>query len=156
MRTRLFGESVADSSATLSEIAASTTAPSTSPADTADGKKIPTRLVTGENQRGVLRDVLQPGIYYLNPRLFKVDILPIGYDAITLEHPLRPGQQNTSVRFLSSDGYQIEAKVPWTSAVASSAGTFSGSQATSSSMAAMVSVSQARYCRVQVRTWRAR
>jgi hypothetical protein len=108
--TRLFGESAEVVSATLSEIAAVTTAPSTNPShQPAPDKKIPTRLVAGENQRGVLRDVLQPGIYYLNPRQYKVDILPIGYDAITLEHPTRPGEQNTSVRFLSADGYQVEA-----------------------------------------------
>ena len=107
--TRLFGESAEVVSATLSEIAAVTTAPSTNPSQPAPDKKIPTRLVMGPNQRGVLRDVLQPGIYYLNPRQYKVDILPIGYDAITLEHPVRPGDANTSVRFLSADGYQVEA-----------------------------------------------
>jgi hypothetical protein len=108
--TQLFGESGEVVSATLTEIAAVTTAPSTNPAhQPAADKQIPTRLVMGENQRGVLRDVLQPGIYYLNPRQYKVDILPIGYDAITLEHPTRPGEQNTSVRFLSADGYQVEA-----------------------------------------------
>ena len=111
--TRLFGESGEVVSATLSEIAAVTTAPSTNPSHVPPDqqKKIPTRLVMGENQRGVLRDVLQPGIYYLNPRQYKVDILPIGYDAITLEHPVRPGDANTSVRFLSADGYQVEADV---------------------------------------------
>ena len=110
VQTRLFGESGEVTSATLGEIAAVTTAPSTNPShQPAPDKQIPTRLITGENQRGVLRDVLQPGIYYLNPRQYKIDILPIGYDAITLEHPTRPGEQNTSVRFLSADGYQVEA-----------------------------------------------
>lgn len=108
VQTRLFGESGEVVSATLTEIAARTTAPTTNPSQSA-GQKVPTRLVMGENQRGVLRDVLQPGIYYLNPRLYKVDILPIGYDALTLEHPLRAGDANTSVRFLSADGYQVEA-----------------------------------------------
>jgi hypothetical protein len=109
--TRLFGDAGTEvASATLSEIAASTTAPSTNPAVAAVAdRKVPTRLVTGPTQRGVLRDVLQPGIYYLNPRQYKVDILPIGYDAITLEHPTRPGAENTSVRFLSADGYLVEA-----------------------------------------------
>jgi hypothetical protein len=53
----------------------------------------------------VLRDVLQPGIYYLNPRVVKVSIMPVGYDEISLEAP------KSAIRFLSSDGYQIEADV---------------------------------------------
>ena len=75
-----------------------------------------------------LKDVLQPGIYYVNPRLVKVNVVPVGYDAITLEHasasPIRGdrsrirnqnGSNNpsdnpgTSVRFYSGDGYLVEA-----------------------------------------------
>jgi regulator of protease activity HflC (stomatin/prohibitin superfamily) len=63
----------------------------------------PSRLAVGAQQRGILRDVLQPGIYYLNPRLYKVSIMPVGYDAISLEHPSNP------VRFYSFDGYLVEA-----------------------------------------------
>ena len=65
----------------------------------------PTRLVDDPKQRGILKDVLQPGVYYLNPRLVKVTIVPIGYDAIVLDHG-----NNSSVKFYSSDGYQIEAE----------------------------------------------
>jgi hypothetical protein len=84
-------------------------APSTQPTTA------PSRLVTGPNQRGILRDVLQPGVYYLNPRLVKVTIVPVGYDAITLEHKGGQGNrgqrnaQDTSIKFYSSDGYLIEA-----------------------------------------------
>lgn len=72
------------------------------------------RLVTGPTQRGILKNVLQPGIYYLNPRLMKVNIVPVGYDAITLEHKGGTGKggrvaDDTSIKFYSSDGYQIEA-----------------------------------------------
>jgi regulator of protease activity HflC (stomatin/prohibitin superfamily) len=99
--TRLTGEVGAVESAPLS------TAPST--------QGTASRLVTGPKQRGILRDVLQPGIYYLNPRLVKVTIVPIGYDAISLEHKGGQGTKaqraadDTSIRFYSSDGYQIEA-----------------------------------------------
>ena len=79
-----------------------TTAPAAAPASRPDGQA---RVVTGPTQRGVLRDVLQPGIYYLNPRMAKVSIMPVGYDEITLEAPTNP------IRFLSSDGYQVEADV---------------------------------------------
>ena len=72
------------------------------------------RLASGPTQRGVLKDVLQPGIYYLNPRMAKVTILPVGYDAITLEHKngqIAKGRASvdSSIRFYSNDGYQIEA-----------------------------------------------
>ena len=63
----------------------------------------PSRLAVGEQQRGILKDVLQPGIYYLNPRLYKVSMMPVGYDAISLQHPQNP------VRFYSYDGYLVEA-----------------------------------------------
>ncbi len=58
----------------------------------------------GTTQRGILRDVLQPGIYYLNPRMAKVTILPVGYDSIILDH-----SANTGVRFYSQDGYEVMA-----------------------------------------------
>jgi hypothetical protein len=106
--TRLFGQSSEVVSATLTEIVESTTAPTTQEQPALDPRQRPSRLVVGENQRGVLRDVLQPGIYYLNPRMFKVDILPVGYDALTLEahHNNRPGGE--PIKFLSKDGYQVE------------------------------------------------
>jgi regulator of protease activity HflC (stomatin/prohibitin superfamily) len=105
--TRLFGESTEVVSATLTEIVQSTTAPTTQQAAVAAHVQAPSRLVVGENQRGVLRDVLQPGIYYVNPRMYKIDILPVGYDALTLEN--RPGAPAShTIRFLSKDGYQVD------------------------------------------------
>jgi hypothetical protein len=89
--TRLFGAGGEVTSAPLSE------SPARVPGRPTD------RLVVGEQQRGILRDVLQPGIYYLNPRLYKVSMMPVGYDAISLEHPHNP------VRFYSYDGYLVEA-----------------------------------------------
>lgn len=98
--TRLMGQDSAEvTSATLTAIKESTTAP-TAGANTA----APSRLVVGPNQRGILKDVLQPGIYYLNPRSVKVTIAPIGYDQITLDH-----SNKKDVHFYSNDGYQVEA-----------------------------------------------
>jgi hypothetical protein len=95
--TRLVGDIGAVSSASLTEIrtAASQPIPDAAP---------PTRLVVGRNQRGILNRVLQPGIYYLNPKMVKVTVVPVGYDQITLDH-----RANTAVRFYSFDGYQVEA-----------------------------------------------
>jgi hypothetical protein len=104
VQTRLVGDVGEVSSATLTEIRAKTSGPATEPTQTSDSG-VPTRLVVGPTQRGILHDVLQPGIYYLNPRMVKVTIVPIGYDAITLEHP------NNMIRFYSADGYLVEADV---------------------------------------------
>jgi regulator of protease activity HflC (stomatin/prohibitin superfamily) len=60
------------------------------------------RLVSDPNARGILKDVLQPGIYYLNPRLVHVTPFPIGYDQITLQHT-----DNSAVQFTSNDAYQV-------------------------------------------------
>ena len=35
-------------------------------------------------QKGVRRDILQPGLYYVNPREFKVDVLEIGVNQVSL------------------------------------------------------------------------
>jgi hypothetical protein len=100
-----------------------TTAPSTRPGDSG--------VTLGGMQRGVLDDVLQPGVYFVNPRMAQLTIIPIGYDAITLDHraaaapaPAAPargargGQQpsapsanyaGSGISFFSSDGYLIEA-----------------------------------------------
>ena len=124
--TRLTGDRAgATTSVTLTEIRAQTYGPSTQP-DAPATHQAPSRLIAGNTQRGVLKNVLQPGIYYINPRLLKVDIVPVGYDAITLEHEgaadsnrgdrsRTRGTNNptnnagTSVRFYSGDGYLVEA-----------------------------------------------
>ena len=106
--TRQVGDIGEVSSATLTQIRASTSGPATTESiQTAPApvhSSAPTRLIVGPNQRGILRDVLQPGIYYLNPRMVKVTIVPVGYDAVTLDHG-----SNTGIRFYSYDGYQVEA-----------------------------------------------
>jgi SPFH domain / Band 7 family len=103
--TRLFGDRGEVTSATLTEIRAGTSGPATPEAAQVPSRQAPSRLVVGETQRGILRDVLQPGIYYLNPRLYQVSMMPIGYDAITLEHP------KNQISFYSFDGYLVEADV---------------------------------------------
>jgi hypothetical protein len=101
--TRLVGDVGQISSATLTQIRASTSGPATQPDDRPIDPTVPSRLVVSATQRGILKDVLQPGIYYLNPRMIKVTIVPVGYDAIALEHP------DKAIRFYSNDGYLVEA-----------------------------------------------
>src|SRR5205823_15076825 len=95
VRTQMVGDVGPVTSASLSFASPS---PSTRPTT------MPTRLVVGPHQRGILKDVLQPGIYYLNPKMVKVTIVPVGYDQITLDQSLK-----SSVKFYSYDGYQVEA-----------------------------------------------
>ena len=69
-------------------------------------------FVVGAKQRGILRDVLQPGVYYLNPRMVKVSIVPVGYDAITTRNTGAAGAGgagNDAIRFYTNDGYLVEA-----------------------------------------------
>jgi hypothetical protein len=93
----LVGDAGAVISASITEIRAAASQPTS-------GAAPPTRLVVGPTQRGILDRVLQPGIYYLNPKMVKVTVVPVGYDQITLDH-----RTNTEVRFYSYDGYQVAA-----------------------------------------------
>jgi hypothetical protein len=36
------------------------------------------------NQKGVRRDILQPGLYYINPKEYKIDVLEIGINQVSL------------------------------------------------------------------------
>ncbi len=83
-------------------------------------------------QRGVLRDVLQPGIYYLNPYVHKVQIVQVGYNQISQTArrvKTAKGQEllqnisqqqaadlgaqeiSTHITFPSKDGFTIDVEV---------------------------------------------
>ncbi len=38
----------------------------------------------GVNQKGVRKDILQPGLYYINPKEYKIDVLEIGINQVSL------------------------------------------------------------------------
>ena len=38
--------------------------------------------MSGTTQRGILKSVLQPGIYYLNPKMVQVTVVPVGLGPI--------------------------------------------------------------------------
>ena len=48
------------------------------------GDKAPDGAFAGDNQKGVRADVLQPGLYYVNPNEFKVDVLEVGLNQVSL------------------------------------------------------------------------
>jgi len=59
-------------------------------------------------EKGVLRNVLQPGIYYLNPREYRVQEVEIGINQVSF-------LGDTGIRFPSKDAFniEIEATVEW-------------------------------------------
>ena len=63
-----------------------------------------------EGEKGVLRDVLPPGLYYLNPFEYDVQTVEIGVNQISfLEN------DNAQIKFPSEDGFEIDidATVEW-------------------------------------------
>lgn len=48
------------------------------------GGQAPAGEFAGDNQKGVRKDILQPGLYYVNPEQYKVDVLEIGVNQVTL------------------------------------------------------------------------
>jgi hypothetical protein len=48
------------------------------------GEQAPEGQFAQARQKGVREDILQPGLYYVNPREFKVDVLEIGVNQVSL------------------------------------------------------------------------
>ncbi len=48
------------------------------------GKQAPPGEFAASDQKGVRRDILQPGLYYVNPLQYNVDVLEIGVNQVTL------------------------------------------------------------------------
>jgi regulator of protease activity HflC (stomatin/prohibitin superfamily) len=48
------------------------------------GEQAESGQFAGEKEKGVRRDVLQPGLYYVNPKEYKVDVLEIGINQVSL------------------------------------------------------------------------
>jgi len=69
------------------------------------GAPSPEGQLAEAGQRGIQKDVLQPGIYYRNPNEWKIQEVWVGYNEITLEN----------VSFPSSDGFtiQLDISVVW-------------------------------------------
>lgn len=59
-------------------------------------------------QRGVLRNVLQPGIHYLNPYLYETQIVWVGYNLMS---QVKVNNKSENITFPSSDGFSIDVGV---------------------------------------------
>lgn len=75
---------------------------------TIQGEQRQVQRLAQEGQRGVLKNILQPGIYYLNPYVYKVTILQIGYNEIS---QTKVEQTQDTIRFPAKDGFTIEIEV---------------------------------------------
>src|SRR5579862_1224329 len=69
------------------------------------GAPSPEGQLAEPGQRGIQKDIIQPGIYYRNPNEWKIDEVWVGYNEITLE----------GVTFPSKDGFtiQLDISVVW-------------------------------------------
>lgn len=76
------------------------------------GTQAPNGEFAAEGQKGVRKDVLQPGFYYVNPKEFKVDVLEIGVNQVSLLG--RTGGEVIMKGQMASKNYvmeQLETKV---------------------------------------------
>ncbi|MDF7798903.1 SPFH domain-containing protein [Pontiellaceae bacterium B1224] len=48
------------------------------------GEQAPDGQFANDQQKGVRKDVLQPGLYYVNPQAYKVDVLEVGINQVSL------------------------------------------------------------------------
>ena len=48
------------------------------------GRPVKPGEFAGPGEQGVMRDVLQPGLYYINPRAYQVDVLEIGMNQVSI------------------------------------------------------------------------
>ncbi len=72
------------------------------------GKPKVVQKLAKEGQRGILENVLPPGIYYLNPYVHKVKIVQVGYNQIS---QLRTSSSEDIISFPAADGFTIEVDV---------------------------------------------
>ncbi len=71
-----------------------------------------TRPLAKPGQRGTLADVLQPGIYFINPKLQKVTLVEIGFNEYS---QLKTEKEDQRISFPSDTGFniQIEVTIIW-------------------------------------------
>ncbi|UCG17439.1 MAG: hypothetical protein JSV19_05300 [Phycisphaerales bacterium] len=67
------------------------------------------RPLSEPGQRGTLRDVLQPGVYFINPKLQKVTILEIGFNEYSQVKLTE--EENLRIAFPSDTGFNIRVGV---------------------------------------------
>ena len=67
------------------------------------GTQAPEGEFAKEGQKGVREDILQPGLYYINPREFKVDVVEVGVNQVSLLGS-KPGGVITKSQIMTNNG----------------------------------------------------
>jgi len=72
------------------------------------------RFAEGPDEKGILREVLQPGLYYINPKEYEVLKTEVGIFQTSFRYDPRP-QQSTAVTFISKGGLPIsmDCTIEW-------------------------------------------
>ncbi len=67
------------------------------------------RPLANAGERGTQRDVLQPGVYFINPKMQKVTPIEIGFNEFSTSNV--PGERNYQISFPSDTGFLIRVGV---------------------------------------------
>lgn len=72
------------------------------------------RFADKPNEKGILREVLQPGLYYLNPKEYEVKPCEVGIFQTSFRYDRDP-KQNTAISFVSKAGFEIsmDCTIEW-------------------------------------------
>jgi hypothetical protein len=78
------------------------------------GKDGTGRFAEGPDDKGILKEVLQPGLYYINTKEFKIIPSEVGIFQTTL-HRGAPPERDTSISFLAKGGLSIniDCTIEW-------------------------------------------
>jgi hypothetical protein len=78
------------------------------------GKDGPSRFAEKTDEKGILHEVLQPGLYYINTKEFEVLVSEVGIFQTAFHYDKNP-QQNTAIDFTSKGGFLIsmDCTVEW-------------------------------------------
>ncbi len=76
------------------------------------GEESSGRFAENEHQKGLLREVLQPGLYFINTREYTIKECEVGIYQTTYQHNTN---KNSSLTFQSRDGFKItlECTIEW-------------------------------------------
>lgn len=72
------------------------------------GEQAPEGEFAKAGQKGVREDILQPGLYYVNPREFKVDVVEVGVNQVTLLGSKQGGNVLTKTQINTSNAAMEE------------------------------------------------
>jgi regulator of protease activity HflC (stomatin/prohibitin superfamily) len=78
------------------------------------GRKNPSVFANGPDDKGILREVLQPGLYYLNTKAYEVIHCEVGIDQSSYRKEHK-GVEHDAIKFPVKDGYEIalDCTIEW-------------------------------------------